>query len=237
MTEDILILASASPRRRELLAVLDIPFRVVPPAIDERIGEGEPAEIAVRLAQAKAEAICAQYCDALIIAADTLVVLDGKVLGKPNDPEEARQMLEALRGRWHEVTTGLSVIDGRAEKEVSAAVTTRVLMRRYTAAEIAQTIARGTPFDKAGAYAIQDELFRPVERYESCYCNVVGLPLWALLRLLRQARPDLSYRRPDMAIARCAECPDRLAGSKLPDPFPTTPAGPTTKAHQAPPPR
>jgi len=182
-----LILASRSPRRRELLALLGVPFQVAPVTIAENARPGElPEEMVRRLAQAKARLAAQRYSDGLILGADTIVVLDGVVLGKPRDEEEATRMLKALRGREHQVCTGLALIESATGRGVSRVVFTTVTMRDYGDEEIARYVASGDPLDKAGAYAIQHPGFRPVvlERLQGCYANVVGLPLCHLVEML-----------------------------------------------------
>ncbi|MBI1886618.1 MAG: septum formation protein Maf [Chloroflexi bacterium] len=205
-----LVLASASPRRRDLLSRLGLPFRVVPPETEEDLapGGGRAERLARRLAAAKAGAIAAAHPQALILAADTIVVHRGRLLGKPRDATEAEAMLGRLRGRRHRVITGVAVLaPGRRRPYVDYAVTS-VIMRRYSEAEVAASVARGDPFDKAGAYAIQDDALRPVESWEGCYCNVVGLPLWTVVRLLAGSglRVDPAPERP---LPPCASCPLR----------------------------
>jgi nucleoside triphosphate pyrophosphatase len=183
------ILASASPRRRELLTILGISFRIVAADVDEHTQPGEvPTALVTRLAETKALTVArravapsglrhgtAQSDDAsLVLAADTEVELDGAVLGKPPDGAAARAMLLALRGRAHRVLTGLALALGE----------TIVWMRTYTDDEIAAYIATGRPLDKAGAYGIQDAGFQPVARINGCYTNVVGLPLCEVRRAL-----------------------------------------------------
>ena len=138
----------------------------------------EPATAAVNVAVAKARAIAAG-ADEVVLTADTLVVCDAEVMAKPADADEARHMLRALRARSHQVLTGVAL---RGEDGVRwcGVVATSVVMRDYSDAEIEAYIGRGEPFDKAGGYAVQDEAFRPVERLEGCYLNVVGLPLCAV---------------------------------------------------------
>ena len=153
-------------------------MRVVPAGIDEAAHLLlEPSLGALNVALAKARAV-STATEEIVLAADTLVVADGDVLGKPADAAEARSMLERLRGRAHHVLTGV-VVRG-ADLEWDGVVDTRVQMRDYTDAEIDAYIGRGEPFDKAGAYAVQDAVFSPVERVEGCYLNVVGLPLCAV---------------------------------------------------------
>jgi len=180
-----IVLASGSPRRRALLARTGLPFLVAAPTIDESPQAGESGEaLARRLARAKALVGAARYPGAIVVAADTVVLLDGQLLGKSADIAEARTMLEALRGRPHTVTTAVCVVRGADATLRLAALTTRVWMRQYSDAEIASYIASGDPFDKAGAYAIQHPRFRPVARWQGCYTNVVGLPLCLTAALL-----------------------------------------------------
>lgn len=180
----VLILASASPRRRALLERTGLAFRVVAADVDESRRPSEPAvALARRLAVAKAEAVATLHPEAVVLGADTVVVLDGCPLGKPRDAAEARVMLARLRGREHLVTTGVCVRPPSGEA-LAATLSTRVWMRDYANAEIEAYVASGDPLDKAGAYAIQHPTFRPVERLVGCYTNVVGLPLCLTTALL-----------------------------------------------------
>jgi septum formation protein len=201
-----LVLASASPRRRELLDSIGLGFEVRPVDLDEAAAAGAlpPPDAAVAVATAKARAASGR-AGAVVLAADTMVVLDGATLGKPADAAAARDMLAALRGRVHTVVTGVAVRG--AEAEWTAAVESQVRMRAYGDAEIDAYVAAGGGNDKAGSYGIQDEPFLPVEAIEGCYCNVMGLPLWTAYRLLREAG-CIAPRRPE-ALARCAVCPMR----------------------------
>ena len=205
-----LVLASASPRRRDLISALGLPFEVLPPQTDERAAERDPARLAEGLALRKARAVAADERAGghAVIGADTVVVLDGRALGKPADGREARAMLASLRGRTHRVVTGVAVVAG--ERVAADHVSTAVTMRRYSDAEIERAVAGGSPLDKAGAYAIQDREFAPVERYEGCECSVGGLPLWTLRRLLRTAA---GIEAAEPSHARCAACPLRDAGA------------------------
>lgn len=203
----LLILASASPRRRELLSELGVPFRVCPADVDESAPVQTPRaeRVARQLARAKALAVAAQEPDAVVLAADTIVVLRGRILGKPADADEARAILAALRDRRHRVITGLALVTGRRVRVTHAV--TGVWMRPYSADEVEATIAAGTPFDKAGAYAIQDPTFQPVARYEGCYCNVVGLPLAPVIRLLQAAGVSVPTTDPAALQPQCRHCP------------------------------
>lgn len=179
------ILASSSPRRREILGSMIENFEIIKPDIDETQHEGEaPLVYVQRLAQEKAQAVAQQIGgNAAILAADTVVILaadtigiahDGEILGKPADASEATAMLQRLRNRPHLVCTAFTLLVG--EKEHHEIVSTTVYMRDYSEDEIAAYIATGDPFDKAGSYAIQHEAFHPVQRIEGSYTNVVGLP-------------------------------------------------------------
>jgi septum formation protein len=189
-----LILASASPRRRELLELLGLPFSVRVAAVPEvpELGEA-PAAVAARLARSKAEAVLAGMdpapshgASALVIACDTIVVHNGCVLGKPNHAAEAAAMLADLRGRSHTVISAVALLDTRPERRATEDIaSTKVRMRRYSDAELAAYVTSGDPLDKAGAYAIQHAGFRPVARCMGCYANVMGLPLCHLVRRLR----------------------------------------------------
>jgi MAF protein len=205
-----LILASRSPRRRELLAHLGLPFRVVVPEVEENAApasSGQPEELAEALAKAKAEAVAGEEKEGIVIAADTIVVDGDTILGKPADDSEAVATLRRLRGRTHRVITGLAVVHVGSGLRVASHVVTAVHMRQYTDAQIAAYVARREPLDKAGAYAIQDEQFRPVASYDGCYCNVVGLPLKALVILLRRAGLDITLNSLDKLPPECAACP------------------------------
>lgn len=200
-----LVLASASPRRRELLAALGVPFKVDPAGVDETSDEREPVRLAEALALSKARAVAARRPDDVVIGSDTVIALEGRLLGKPADAAEARTMLHALRGRAHEVVTGVAVVVAGRHVEAVAHQRTVVVMRAYTDEECEEFIARGEPFDKAGGYAIQDAAFRPAARIEGCECGVMGLPLWTLRRALSEA----GIETPTPALGRCAECPAR----------------------------
>ena len=198
-----IVLASASPRRLELLAALGVAFEVDPADVDEETGEQDPVRVAEDLALLKARTVGLRHPGALVIGSDTVVALDGRLLGKPADPAEARAMLHALRGRAHHVVTGVAVIGG--DRDLVAHSDTAVTMRDYTDAEIEAFIGTGSPFDKAGGYASQDPVFNPTRSIEGCACSVVGLPLRTLRALLREAGVDAA----EPALARCAGCLDR----------------------------
>ncbi len=182
-----LILASASPRRRDLLTVLGLPFEVLPPDVPE-IPEPEeaPRDYALRLSQQKAAFIAEQVSrDALILASDTIVVSRGRILEKPQDATDAITTLQSLRGHIHHVYTAFTVLRTPDERQHSEVAGSPVMMRTYTDDEIAAYVESGDPFDKAGSYAIQHPGFHPVAAFDHCFANVMGLPLCHITRVLR----------------------------------------------------
>jgi len=185
VTDDVtsILLASASPRRRELLSLLGLPFSVVVADVNETDGDGEsPQAMVQRLSRAKALAVTTRHPHVLVIAADTTVALDGQSLGKPADDAEATAMLRALRGRLHQVYSGLTVAQG--DQALTDLADSDVWMRDYSDEEIARYVTSGDPLDKAGAYAVQHASFHPAERVEGCFASVMGLPLCHLARTL-----------------------------------------------------
>ncbi|HEY8392132.1 MAG TPA: Maf family protein [Capillibacterium sp.] len=188
-----LILASASPRRQALLAMLGLEFKVMVSAFEEKTRSGlptTPAELVMATARGKAEEIFRitsgqpETADALVLAADTIVVLDGRFLGKPADRDEARRMLRTLSGRWHQVFTGLALLHQR--KSIVEYEMTRVHFRPLTEEEITAYIDTGEPMDKAGAYGIQGLGAIFVDRIDGCFYNVMGLPVPRLALLLKE---------------------------------------------------
>jgi septum formation protein len=180
-----IILASASPRRQELLEKVGLKFEVEPGNYEEDIKSGvEPHEIARRISLGKAEAVARNHKDAIIIAADTFIVFEGRILGKPHTETESRKMLETLNGKSHLVITGFTIMDTGNYKTLSKSIETRVYIRKLTSAEIKAYVQSKEPLDKAGAYAIQGLGSVIVERIEGDYYNVMGLPLSALAEAL-----------------------------------------------------
>ena len=202
-----LILASASPRRKELLERLGVRFDVRPVEIAEDAGTSkDPQIVARRLARAKAEAARLEAEHAPILAADTVVALGGRIFGKPVDAGEAREMLRTLRGCTHEVVSAVVVMPLDGLSVIARHPLTEVTMREYGDDEIEASIAHSYPLDKAGAYGIQDELLRPVERYQGCYCNVIGLSLWAAIETLHRAGEEVDIESA-LFLPQCATCP------------------------------
>ena len=193
----MLVLASASPRRRELMALSGLPYIVLSASVPEVPRPGEQAgDYVQRLSQEKAQAAAAQPAcppGALVVAADTEVILGGSIIGKPADADHAALLLQQLRGRIHQVLTGLTVLDTATGRRLTDLVSARVPMRAYSDDEIEAYVATGNPLDKAGAYAIQFGPFQPVDlaQFADCFANVMGLPVCRLLRLLRRLAPDL----------------------------------------------
>jgi len=181
-----LVLASASPRRAEILRSANIPFTVLSSAVDETPLPGETAsDLVRRLAAAKADLVAARAVGpAIVIAADTVVALEGAILGKPRTSEDARQMLEKLSGRTHSVITGVALIRLPDVERREFVEQTQVHFTSLSNEEIVQYLSSGEPFDKAGSYAIQGIGGRFIPRIDGCYFNVVGLPLARLYREL-----------------------------------------------------
>jgi septum formation protein len=186
-----IILASASPRRADLLRQIGLPFHVAPSAVDEEehlssAAEACPEELAARLAFAKAQTVARRLGRGLVLGADTLVVCDEAVLGKPRDPAEAQAFLIQLSGRTHRVITGIALLQAETSRAEVATAVTAVRMRPFDADEAAAYVATGEPMDKAGGYAVQGRGALLVEAIEGEYSNVVGLPLITLAELLRR---------------------------------------------------
>jgi len=182
-----LVLASASPRRSELLRNAGITFTVQPAHVDERMLAGEaPEEYAKRLAREKAQAVSHERPGETVLGADTIVVVDSEVLEKPRDQADAARMLRLLSGRSHRVITGVCVIKAVSSIEDVRAATTEVWMRDLSEEEIKEYVASGEPMDKAGAYAIQGIASRWIWKIVGCYFNVVGLPVPLVYRMLQE---------------------------------------------------
>jgi septum formation protein len=246
MSRPHLLLASRSPRRRELVGLLGLPFEMtVADVAEDPLANEPPAVTVARLSQAKARAApatpsrprAASSCSEpgpgirscpnpptaagpsagrpsaagrvdVIIACDTVVALDGEVLGKPCDASEAIDMLRRLRGRSHTVYSAVTLLEFATGRTSTDVAETRLVMRTYTDAEIATYVASGDPLDKAGAYAIQHPGFHPVARYQGCYANVVGLPLCHLTRCLRAFRIEPLHDVPAACQAHTGQlCP------------------------------
>ncbi|AZR73289.1 septum formation inhibitor Maf [Anoxybacter fermentans] len=185
-----LILASASPRRRDLLKQIGLEFDIIPSNVDETIKESDPVQLVKKLALLKAKDV-AQRANGLVIGADTIVVDGQTVLGKPGSKKEAFQMLKSLSGRKHQVMTGVAVVDSENNNEWVDVEITQVYFRDLSDAEIERYVASGEPMDKAGAYAIQGKGALFVEKIEGCFFNVVGLPLLKTVQILKKADAEI----------------------------------------------
>lgn len=206
MSEPRVVLASASPRRAELLAAILPSFEVLPSNVPEDIDMSNPDAAAIDLALRKARAVAATLpAGCIVIGSDTVVHDGARDFGKPADAADAVETLRALRGRSHQVATGLAVVtNGRAFTSCSVS---DVEITALSDGAIETYVASGRPMDKAGAYAIQDEDVPTVASFRGCYCGVMGLPLWSLRRLLHEA--GLETPPPSGALPRCASCDER----------------------------
>ena len=213
-----LVLASASPRRRELMEGMGLEFSVQSADVPEDPLPGEtPTEMVERLSRDKALKVAADLAEGFVIGADSTVVHLGESLGKPVDDDEARSMLRRLRGTTHHVSTGLTVVDAGTGESRTVSMTSEITLRDFTDEDIEASIATGTPRDKAGAYAVQDTEFRPASGWEGCYHNIVGLPTCLLLQHLE----ELGWVAPeDWGLPGSAECgpgcPTTSKGENLP---------------------
>jgi septum formation protein len=182
-----LILASGSPRRAELLGRLGLPFEVSPPRIDERPLAGEdPAGTARRLARDKAEAVAAERRQGLVLAADTVVALDGRIFGKPREAQEAREMIGLLSGREHRVITGVALLEVASGRRADGHALSSVRFARLSVSDLEWYLSTGEWGDKAGAYGLQGAGAWLVESVEGCPSNVIGLPPHLVRRLLAE---------------------------------------------------
>jgi MAF protein len=197
-TNQQLILASSSTLRRELLGIAGFMFNTVHVHVDESpLLDEDPLDYVLRLSMDKAHAATViVQGNPLILAADTTVADEGEILGKPPNEEAAERILKQLRGRTHEVHTAITVLNMANGQLVQEVASTDVPMRNYSDDEILDYIASGDPFDKAGGYAIQHPVFRPVETRTGCYANVIGLPLCHLLKVLRRMEIPVSQDIP-----------------------------------------
>ncbi len=181
-----LVLASGSPRRAEILDSVGWPFEKHIADIDESERAGEsPEDYVIRLAREKAEAVAANYPGQMVLGADTTVVVDGQILAKPLDMDDARRMIRMLAGNWHDVLTGIAVVSGNATTGIER---TRVKFAPMTDAEVNFLAEMGDPLDKAGGYAIQKQAALFIEKIEGDYWNVVGLPVRLVYELVAEAR-------------------------------------------------
>ncbi|OGH04538.1 MAG: hypothetical protein A2W22_04705 [Candidatus Levybacteria bacterium RBG_16_35_11] len=191
MTKKKIVLASKSPRRKELLKQIGLNFTVDISEIDERrFSHSSPLNLVKNLAKAKARIISKKHKDAIIIAADTLVVLNKEIIGKPKSKRDAMQMLKKLNGKTHLVITGFTILDSK--KEITEIVKTKVKFKKMTKKEIDDYVKTGEPLDKAGGYGIQGKGAIFIEGIKGDFFNVVGLPIYALSKALERSGVDVS---------------------------------------------
>lgn len=184
-----IILASQSPRRRELLEMLGYPFEVKVSEAEEKITSTNPAQVTEELSCQKAETVAEMIQEGLVIGADTVVSQDNKILGKPMDRQDAREMIQILQGRNHKVYTGVTVIErkaGREVRRVTFSEETIVKVASMTSKEVEQYISLPEPYDKAGGYGIQGTFAKYIQGIEGDYFNVVGLPIHRLYKVLKE---------------------------------------------------
>ena len=182
-----IILASTSPRRRELLALLGVSFEIIPPTCDEALSpDVSPCEHAKRFALDKAESIATQHPESLVLGSDTVIEIDDALLGKPEDIKEADTMLRQLRGRRHQVHTGLAVIRKANNFSEALVETAKVWIKPFSEVELRQYLDTEESFGKAGAYSIQGKGAKLIEKIEGDYPTIVGLPLWRVGKLLEE---------------------------------------------------
>ena len=189
-----IILASSSPRRKEILEKTGLPFIIDPSNSDEDMTQNlEPKDLAKALSLAKAKDVAKRHKNAIVIGADSIITLNGKVLGKPHTEEREIEMLTELSGSIHSAITGYTIIDTDSGKIVSDAVETKIYFRKLTQDEIKNYVATGKPLDKAGAYAIQGKGALFVEKIEGDYYNIMGLPLSAVVEKLKEFKLQKDY--------------------------------------------
>ncbi len=204
-----IILASKSPRRRSLVKQLNIDAVHADTTLIESAPKAleDPKNYVLRLAIDKVNSISRDYHKALIIGADTTVVLSNRIMGKPRDPDEAFEMLNSLRGKTHHVLTGLTILDTITGRHINSVVSSLVLMSDLSNELISDYIKSGSPMDKAGAYGIQDNGFNLATVLNGCYNNVVGLPLCTLSEMLEDFRIKPRLNTSSMVTINCHDCP------------------------------
>lgn len=199
MTRPHIILASTSPRRKDLMALLGIPFEIIPPTASEKMHVQEsPIEHVRRLALKKARSVAIHKPESLVIGSDTVIEIDRRILGKPAHLQEAKEMLNHLRGRCHLVHTGLALVWQDKKIEEVCVETVRVWIKNFSDLVLEAYLKTQDSLDKAGAYSIQGEGVCLIEKIEGDYSTVVGLPLWQTAKLLGQAGVDLPVKVEDI---------------------------------------
>lgn len=184
-----IVLASTSPRRRELLGLLGLPFRIIPPICEEKISlHFPPIEQTRHFARNKAQSVANQYPDDLVIGSDTVIEIEGRLLGKPENMQEAKSMLRLLRGRCHQVHTGVAVLHQATRVSIDFVETALVWIKPFDETTLSSYLATEESLDKAGSYSIQGEGAQLIEKIEGDYPTIVGLPLWKTAKALEGQR-------------------------------------------------
>jgi len=182
-----LILASASPRRKQILTMLGIPFSISPSEIEEKLTQGlKPIEQVENLSRQKAEVVATKFHGALILAADTMVAVGDDVIGKPKNAEDAKRMLKRFSGRQHSIVTGFTVLDTDTKKHITKSTETKIWFRKMTDKEIAAFVTKEMPLDKAGAYAIHELAAVFIEKIDGDYMGAIGLSVFQLTKVLKR---------------------------------------------------
>ncbi len=190
------MLASSSPRRADILSSLGWNYKIVSPDVDETPQDNETGkELVVRLSFLKAKKVAEKHVGYIVIAADSVVEMEGQIYGKPGSVLEARNMLKRIRGKDHYIHTGITVMNSVNTTSNTHCVTTVVRAREYTDDEINKSIIKGTPFDKAGGYAIQDDSLKPVTILEGCYSGALGLPVCKLTEIMEDMQQDIQITK------------------------------------------
>lgn len=212
VTGQKLVLASGSPRRKELLATLGIPFDVVTSGISEDVETTDgPVAMVQLLARSKANAVAQKLQEGLVIGSDTTIAFQGEILGKPVDEDAAKEMLRRLRGKRHQVISGIAIIDVATQRVAVSAVTTDIKMRDYSDQEVDAYVGTGEPMDKAGSYAIQGKGGALIQEIQGCYNNVVGMPLCELTKLLVEFGVSPTAQGPVCRLRSGDPCPRTVA--------------------------
>ncbi len=213
-----IVLSSRSPRRRSIIQLLDISTKLFDPEDQEDAPEELecPQTYVNRISLRKAQQAISIFPDAVIIGVDTTVTLDNTIFRKPKTPAHALSMLETLKHRTHNVITGITTIDARLNRVLTSSTTTKVTMRKYSSQEMSAYISSGDTFDKAGGYAIQDDIFNPVKEFRGCYLNVVGLPICTLTNMLKILGIKTGFSDVKLRYHSCLSCiPSTVLESSL----------------------
>jgi septum formation protein len=200
-------LASTSPRRRQLMESTGIPFEIIPSGFDERqISIAEPSQLVRALALKKALVVSDQVDQGYVIGADSVVILGDRMFGKPYTIEKARQMLMALRGHWHRIVTGISVVEVATNRYLVRSVSTQIKMKKYLEDDVARYVSEDKPLDRAGAYGLLGNGFRLVDSINGCYGNALGLPMCEVIKILHEFNVKIDINIPHFSCQLPSDC-------------------------------